>query len=442
MNVTNSLKTAYEKLPREIKFAFSPMFVRLMVNNREFRKTFQELAHFGRASQDEQKAIQFQKLKDMLRYAYRYVPYYHDLFAQYSFDPDGMRSPEDIAVLPLLEKSEAIQLGDRLYSQEKGLQYYKTFTGGSSGQSMTVLMEKDVVYRERAFAVSVYSKYGFDPRRSRTVAFIGHNRDSDYYYSPLKNEISISPFRLFRTDQFNAICDDIERFGATFMIGYPSSIYSFAKMCDMNGRSPGIQKVVYSSENCGPEEKMLIERVFNCSVSSIYGHTERACFGEIDDDCCTFHRLYGYTELIPTETESEYRIVCTGFINRKMPLIRYATDDVVQLRDDGTMHLTGHRQSEVRLISKNGQQIFKGAMTLHMELLKKVKCYQYYQNVPGKAELRLVENMTLSEEDMGMIRRYLERRCEGLLDVEIRLVDEIQLTKRGKYQWAINDIKE
>ena len=211
MSVTNSLKTAYEKLPREIKFAFSPVFVRLMVNNREFQKTFQEAVRFEKASQDEQKAIQVQKLQDMLRYAYRYVPYYHELFDRYGFNPDGVRHPEDIAALPLLEKAEAIRLGDRLYSQEKGLQYYKTFTGGSSGQSLTLMMEKDVVYRERAFAVSVYSKYGFDPRRTRTVAFIGHNRDSDYYYSPLKNEISISPFRLFRTDQFNAICDDIER---------------------------------------------------------------------------------------------------------------------------------------------------------------------------------------------------------------------------------------
>lgn len=48
-------------------------------------------------------------------------------------------------------------------------------------------------------------------------------------------------------------------------------------------------------------------------MDSYYGHTERACFAEIYDSGCIFNDFYGYTELLPTEIENEYKIVCTGF---------------------------------------------------------------------------------------------------------------------------------
>ena len=33
---------------------------------------------------------------------------------------------------------------------------------------------------------------------------------------------------------------------------------------------------------------------------------------------CTFNDYYGLTELIPTDDQNEYRIVCTGFMSKKM----------------------------------------------------------------------------------------------------------------------------
>lgn len=145
--------------------------------------------------------------------------------------------------------------------------------------------------------------------------------------------------------------------------------------------------------------------------------------------------------MIPTETPNEYRVICTGFLSKKMPLIRYGTDDVIYKDKNGTLHLMGHKRSEVHLISKNGQQIFKGAMTLHLEELKKIRRYQYVQHEPGKAELQIVQDEILSKSDLEKINNYILRRCEGLLDITIKIVDEVRLTPRGKYSWAVNNIK-
>lgn len=441
MGMTDSLKNIYEKIPKGVKYAFAPVFIRFMVKNKTFVQTWKELDQFDRMNEDERKAYQLKALKETLIYAYEHVPYYRREFDQCGFDPKSVKALSDIACLPLLEKNDAVAAGNDLYSTDEHLPYYKTFTGGSSGQALTVLLDKASIYKERAVVTHFLAKFGYDPLRTRTAAFWGHNKDQDYYYSPLKNEIVISPFRLFKGNQLESICQDIEKFKATYIMGYPSAIYLFAQMLEKASRKIHIDHVVYYAENCAPEEKAYIERVLGCPVDSYYGHTERACFAEIRDTGCVFNDYYGLTELIPTETPNEYRIVCTGFLSKKMPLIRYATDDVVQIDENGAMRLVGHKRSEVHLISKNGQKVFKGAMTLHVEELKKIKRYQYVQTEPGKADLCIVQETPLTEEEIRRVREYIARRCEGLLDVEIKFVDEVQLSTRGKYQWAVNRIK-
>ncbi len=440
MNATNALKELYEKIPKGVKYAFSPVFIRVMVKNKTFQQTWKELDAFDAMSPADRKDFQLKALRDTLCYAYEHVPYYRRVFDERGFDPKQLSSFADMERLPLLEKDEAIAAGEALYSDDEHLSYYKTFTGGSSGKALTVLLDKASIYKERAVVTHYLKQFGYDPLRTKTVAFFGHNKDQDYYYSPLKNEIVISPFRLFRDGQLDAICEDIEKFGASFIMGYPSAIYLFAQLLERAGRRIRFERVVYYAENCSPEEKVYIERVLGCPVESYYGHTERAVFAEIHDTGCVFNDYYGYTELVPTGEPNEFRIVCTGFLSRKMPLIRYATDDVVQLDANGAPRLVGHKRSEVHLVSKNGQEIFKGAMTLHVEELKKIKRYQYVQNEPGKVELRIVQAEPLSESELKSVRDYITRRCEGLLDVEIKFVQELQLTTRGKYNWAVNNI--
>ena len=441
MGLTNTLKTVYEKIPKGVKYAFAPLFIRFMVKNKTFIQTWNDLDSFERMTDQQKKEYQLRALRETLEYAYQHVPYYRRVFDRCGFHPSQVKDLADIQRLPLLEKHEAIAAGNDLYSDDERLSYYKTFTGGSSGQALTVLLDKASIYKERAVVTHYLSKFGYDPLRTRTVAFWGHNKDQDYYYSPLKNEIVISPFRLFKNDQLEPICQDIEKFGATFVMGYPSAIYLFAQMLEKANRKMRFDCVVYYAENCSPEEKAYIERVLGCPVESYYGHTERACFAEIRDSGCVFNDYYGLTELLPTETANEYRIVCTGFLSKKMPLIRYATDDVVQINEKGAMRLVGHKRSEVHLISKNGQKVFKGAMTLHVEELKKIKRYQYVQNEPGKAALCIVPEEKMTDAEIARVKEYITRRCEGLLDIEIKFVDELQLTTRGKYNWAVNNIK-
>ena len=433
----NTLKLMYEKIPTGVKGALAPLFVRAMLDNHEYRRTWMELDAFDAMGAEERRITQEVKLRETLAYAYRYVPYYKALFDEAGIDPDGTESTVALASLPLLEKSDVVAAGDALYSTEAGLSYYETFTGGSSGHALKVLLDSASVYRERAFACHAYAKYGYDPRRSRMAAFFGHNKPGGYYYSPLKNEIVISPFRLYREGSATGVAADIRRFGAVFLSGYPSAIFQLAQMAEREGIEISVKHVFYYAENYELDKRDFVNSVFGCTSSSDYGHTEHAVKAEVGDNFVRFNGLYGYTELVPTENPSEFRIVATGFTSRKMPLIRYATDDVVEVAPDGTHQLVGHKRSEVFLTAKGGAHVFKGAMTLHVPELGKIRGYQYRQRVPGEATLCLVSLEPLTKEEEDRILLYLRTRTEGVLDVHIEYVRELKTTIRGKALWAV-----
>lgn len=438
----DALKKLYEKIPTGVKSAFAPLFVRAMVDNRVYKETWDELERFEAMSKGERREYQLMKLRSQLEYAYSYVPYYKALFEEFGVDLLANDIEVELAKLPLLEKSDAIAAGDSLYSTDSGLSYFETFTGGSSGQALRVLLDKDSVYRERAFACHEYAKYGFDPRTSKTAAFWGHNKQMNYYFSPLKNEIVISPFRLYREASAEGIVRDIKRFGATFLAGYPSAIFQFVKAMEAEGLHMPVSHVFYYAENYEPDKRDFVNAYLGCTSSSDYGHTEHAVKAEVGDDFVRFNDLYGYTELVPVEGASdEFRIVCTGFTSGKMPLIRYATDDVVEVATDGTRHLVGHKKSDVFLVGKNGVRIFKGAMTLHVDELSGIMAYQYHQVEPGKVELLLVAPGGLTEPQEQNVLRYIQRRTEGMLDVELRYVEKVKTTGRGKALWAVVDCR-
>ena len=439
------LKGVYENLPKKVKFLLSPVFKGLILNNGTYKKTVAEIKAYNALSAEDRENLTWKKLQETVRYANEHSAYYKELFQSVGFNPQSDFTKEDYQKVPYLTKEIAVKEGARVYSDENIPCYESHTSGSSTGKVFKVLLDKDSVYKERAFVNSYLAKFGFDPKKSRTVAFWGHNKDADFYYSPMKNEIVISPFRLFKEDTFESVFKDVTDFKPDMIAGYPSAILIFAQLVNKYHKKLKLRLVEFYAENYTEEIKKYVEDTFSCTAVATYGHTERAVFGELYEDGYRFNGLYGYTELVPTESDGEhelYRIVCTGFNGKKMPMIRYATDDAVYFDKDGRMFVHGHTTSQARVIGKNGARIYKGTLSPHVEQFQKVKLYQYVQHEPGKVFLDLVLEQPLTEDDLTALNAYYERKCEGLLEVEIRIVDEIKLNKRGKYSWLISDLGE
>lgn len=436
---TETLKSVYENMPKSLKRVLAPLFVRSMVGNEHYKKMYEELEKFDALSQDEQELAQFALLKNQCVYAFDHTKYYRALFDEAGLDPRRMKSPDDISVLPLTDKRICQQQGDCMYS-DQDIACYEGHTSGSTGKVFRVLLDRDSIYFERAFVNHYLAKFGYDPKRTRTLALWGHNKDADYYYSPLKNEIVVSPFKLFNENGFQEVWNIVSSFGPEAVAGYPSAVTLFCKLLQKYGKKLSPKFVQFYGETATVDDIATVRGVLACPALATYGHTERCAFMEKYQDGYHINKRYGYTELIPTENPSSFRIVSSGFLSKKMPLIRYVTDDYVVFDEEGRMDVRGHTYSEARVIAKNGARIYKGTLSPHTAQFEKVRLYQYVQDTPGHVFLDVVLDDPLTEDDIRQLNAYFERKCEGLLDIELRVVKGLRTNARGKYTWLVDDI--
>ena len=436
---SEKLKNMYENMPKGIKHLLAPLFVQAMIGNPHYKEMHKRLEDFDCMSEEDQLAIQFRELKKQCVYAYQHTEYYKELFDSIGFNPKDMSSFEGFEKVPLIDKFIAQEQGNKLYSDED-IDCYEGHTSGSTGKVFRVLLDRASIYRERAVVCHFMEKFGYDARRTRTLALWGHNKDSDYYYSPLKNEIVISPFRLFKSEEFDSVWGIIEAYSPEVVAGYPSAISVLCDLIRRNKKKLDLKFVLFYGEGSSESDRRQVEEVLHCPCITYYGHTERCAFLERDRDGYRINRLYGYTELLPTDESDVFRIVSTGFLSKKMPLVRYATDDYVVIDKNGHMEVRGHTTSEARIIAKNGARIYKGTVSPHSGPFEKVRLYQYVQDRPGHVFLDVVMDEPFAEEDRDTLAAYFERKCEGLLDIEIREVEELRTNKRGKHAWLIDEI--
>ena len=90
------------------------------------------------ASPDDLEARQRQRLRSLLHYCARHVPYYRQLFDSVGFNPERVNLPEDLAKLPILTKEQIRDSGAALLSDEFSLgDLVEARTGGSTGVALT-----------------------------------------------------------------------------------------------------------------------------------------------------------------------------------------------------------------------------------------------------------------------------------------------------------------
>jgi len=434
----NKIKKLNEKCPQFIKVACAPFIRGRLIKNKVFINTYKGIDKFNSLSEEEKDLQQFKKLKDDLIYCYNNVQYYKELFDKINFDPYKITKIQDIKTIPYLTKEIVIENEGKLLSKEN-INYYLAHTGGSSGKPLAIYLDKESIYKERAFVYNYWAKFGYDVKKSKMLTFRGLEFEGKTYkFNPIYNEIVMSPFKL-NENTIDEYVKVIRRFKPNFICGYPSALMNFCRLLEKSKESLTFKGIFFISENCSVEEKSYIEGVLKGKSTSFYGHSERAVFAEKYDDTYVFNKLYGYTELIPLEEENKYRIVCTGFLNKKMPLVRYLTDDIAVIHD-GNMDIIGHWDKEM-LIGKNEEKISIASINFHTDEFKKIKQYQFEQLEKGKVILKIVKEENISKDDISLMNKALEKKLKNILDVEIKIVDSIALSNRGKVKKIIQHLK-
>ena len=427
-----------------------------------YRKTYALLRESRGWSREDLAAYQARELSRLLDHAYENVPYYHRIFVERGLVPGDIRGPADLELLPFLTREDLQanlpDLKARNYP-ESAFEYVTT--GGSTGIPVGFYYEKGVSRaREWAFMKTQWDRVGyrFTDRcvvlRGYTVGSAG---DDVFWKRALFGRWLLMSSHHMTEETLPAYISEIRRFRPRFIQAYPSVAAILARYMREHDIEPfsTVRAILCGSENLYPWQRDLLTEVFGCRVFSWYGNSEQTVLAGECEESTRYHIFpeYGIVELIgrdgrPVEAPGGMgEVVTTGLINPICPLIRYRTMDVAVLGADACScgreyplleKVEGRLQEFI--VTKNRRLVSMTAVNMHSDIFDNVAQFQFHQEREGEVLLRIVKKTGYGDRDTDRILRELDGKFDGGVDVTIRFVDEIPRTRRGKYQFLIQEL--
>jgi phenylacetate-coenzyme A ligase PaaK-like adenylate-forming protein len=382
--------------------------------------------------------------------------YYGELFDTVfgpEVDPKQLLQDRHWATIPVLTSAEvAVGAVDMCTRPIEALDVGST--GGTSGKPVKFYLDKRRSPIEYAFVHDAWSRAGYRAGDARCVfrgVELASSAEGNMHCDHGLAELRCSVFHM--TDEtMRGYCDEIRARRIRFIHGYPSAIAIFASFLVRSGAAPlsQIEGVFPTSERFYPDQRALLAQAFDrATIVPFYGLSEKtafACARRDDPDAFGFDPLYGYTELLDadgtpvTSVGASGRIISTGLIFEGMPFIRYDTGDtgeLVELPNAGN----GYRLTVRGITPKHGTEYFvgrsgaliaiKGIISNLQGTAYGIREYQFYQDTPGKAVVRIVP-ASPGAADFARYRDLLDRKAAGELTTSVEVVERIPVSPRGK----------
>jgi phenylacetate-CoA ligase len=246
----------------------------------------------------------------------------------------------------------------------------------------------------------------------------------------------------------------IQDYQITYLWGYASALYSLALFAvGLGVKPPHLSVVISNAEPLYAHQRELVSRVFGCPVHDTYGLSEMVCAAsECEAGKMHLWPEVGIYEVLHDEKDQPVkwgetgRLVCTGLLNRDMPLIRYEVGDRVALAPPGEkcpcgrtlpILLSVEGRSDDVIVTPDGRRIgrldpvFKGDIPVREG-----------QIIQESLELIRVLVVPASEftarHEQDLIVAVRER--VGNIEVRVERVSEIPRTANGKFRAVISKV--
>lgn len=459
--VEGALNTVYQRF-RD----FIPLPYR---HGREFRAMHAFLQESQWWSLEELKQYQRTQLEKLLTHAYHNVPYYRKVFDQRGLKPQDICDFDDLRKLPYLTKEIVREnLQDLIAKNISPDEMQYVTTGGSTGAPLGLYIEKRTNRLRLAFEWREFNwmGYHFGDRcvvlRGNVVDRADGGQSAWWEYDRGNNYLVLSAYDM-EEENLPHYVRMMEEFQPKVIRAYPSAIEILARFLGANdlqiNKRGYLQAISTSSETLYPHQREIVEGVFGCPVFDKYGNSEQVTIlGE-----CERHEgyhdfmEYSYTEILDKDGEQVTKegevgeIVGTSFTNYAVPLIRYKTQDLVEYTSEVcscgralplVKRLEGRTQGLI--VTKRGNLISLGPLLfgIHDSHWTRIKQLQFVQQKRGDLTLKVVKDMSFSEEDVRSYILHLlrQRKLDTICNLRIEFVEDIPLTSSGKHRFLIQEL--
>jgi phenylacetate-CoA ligase len=453
-----SKRKFYEQLPLFIKNISGLVPFPLVAGN-AYRQTYSQNNYFDNMNRAQLNLFTEKRLGYWLEYTARHVPAYQNL----SGYVERLKPFEALKAFPIIEKEDIQKDFESYLARDLSKsQYYKTTTGGTTGNQLNILLQNNSQAIETAFIHRLWSRVGYSYRHKkasfRGVTFNKLDVQAPWQKNPVYNEMQFSPFHLSEIN--------LQKYFAEFRIYRPSYFHGYASAIDVLAEyalrvlepkdRPKLRAVLLGSEGISINQRERISQAFSSRVYSWYGQSERVVLAGECEFSNAYHVTpdYGYCELIAKNGATvsidgeQGEIVGTGFNNHVMPLIRYRTGDLATKLPENCKcgrcwdrfnNVEGRWKKDV-IFGKNEARISLAALNMHGDFFDNIVRYQYQQDTIGKLIIKILPGPNYTANDAIRIKNAFVSKVEGTLDIKILEVDNIPLTSRGKLNKLVSKL--
>ena len=447
-----------------IKQVLFPAWVRKNASPRlKYVEQFERSQWLPAASHQERQWTQF---KALLQHAFDHCAFYRRKLSAAGIAPGDVRTPADIAGLPITSKQDIQESRDELIADTfSSRALLKDMTGGSTGSPMTFYYDEDRLDSRVAATIRHNRWTGWDIGEQMAVLW---GAPRDLASAPLKARVR--DWILDRRLWLDASAIDEERMRVfhrrllrhrpKFVLAYANTLGLFARFLQDAGLQPYRPRaIICSGEVLTLENRALIESTFGCRVFNRYGSRE---FAVIASECASHHGMHVNAENLLVEVLAdgtpsvagnggrddgrEGEIVITDLKNFAMPMIRYRTRDVGALtqapcacgRGLPLMELTGGRVTDF-LTATGGAKVSGIVLATYVITnLPGIRQIQFIQERADSVKARVVRNAGWSDESSRELTARIRTFLGAGMTVDIEFADEIPLEASGKYRFSIS----
>lgn len=423
------------------------------------RKLVQTLHNY---SLEQLREYQLKRIRQLVEYAYRKVPFYQREWRDLGLEPGDIKSFEDVHRIPIMTKVKMRANSKELLSTESAnKKLVQSGTGGTTDSP--IVLYYDYARARMKEAEMWYFRKWFQWEQADKVAYlwgapqdIPHSESIKYkIINRLTNNNLFLFSSLMNTSIMDGFIEKLNRFKPDILQGYSNPVHIFSQHILESGAKVNAPKsIVLTAEPCLPHQRKMIEKAFNCEVFTFYGCREGGYVGIECGQHVGYHINCSsiYMEFLngknPAQPGEMGNIVFTDLYNFDMPFIRYQIGDLGVPTD--TLCSCGSQLPLMKFFAGRETDVFirpDGCFVPGVSLCDRIiedcagiEQLQFIQNKIDELIVKIVKGRNYSDADMAQLDARLQNYFQGKLTIVKEFVENIPKEKSGKTRFCISNV--
>ena len=406
-------------------------------------------------------ALQFERLRALLRHAERNVPFYRARFAEYGIRPADVKDLSDFQRVPVLTKEDVVANVDRVLAGAGSSLLTRKATGGSTGERMVFYRDAESMARNFAHVLRNHTWTGLTLGDVHCLLWGAHfdlkaqQRLANRVINFCLRQRYLDAFHMSR-DSMAGYLDRLRRWRPALLSSYVTAATTLADHLRQSGQvSLEIPAVATTAEVLFPEARAKIGATLGAEVYDRVGCRE---IGNTAHECGAHDGLHVNAEHTVMEivddagravaAGTEGAVLYTSLGNDVFPLIRYRVGDYATAAGSSGTCACGRGLPKIRglrgrvtdmLVTPDGTKVH-GEYFSHL-----------FYDSPSVLEFRVIQESlreitvwlrlrpdapALAPEEDDRLRRAFVGVFGAGVELEIRVVDDIPKTASGKHRFT------